>query len=518
MKTPSNPSKPEILAPAGNKASFLAAVAAGADAIYCGLKQFSARMEAKNFTIDELDCLIQLAHRRNVRVFIALNSMLQNDELADAGRLIDQLQKQVRPDGLIVQDLAFVRLARLAGYKGEIHLSTLANVSFSDALSLVHENFEVQRVVVPRELNIDEIKAMARACPKGLALDVFVHGALCYGVSGRCYWSSFLGGKSGLRGRCVQPCRRNFSQRGQSRKYFSCQDLSLDVLVKVLLSIPQISAWKIEGRKKGPHYVYYTVSAYRILRDLQEKGEKKAVAKKTALSLLAQALGRPGTHYNFLPQRPQEPVKPSTQTGSGLFIGKIQGSRHKPYFIPRQALLPGDNLRIGYEDEKWHAIKRVGRAVPKQGRLHLNLKSARLPAKGTPVFLTDRRERALDDMLSELDEELSRIKPNKSHPMTFKIPRTHGGSSTRKVTEVTVTRDPGRVPKGSEQGLWLKESLIKSLPRQRFNQIWWWLPPVIWPQTEEHWHNLVVRLRKTGAVRFVLNAPGRSVGLRNQKV
>ena len=159
-----------------------------------------------------------------------LNSLLKPAELDLAGRLVEQLGRWVKPDALIIQDLALVELARQTGYTGELHLSTLANVSFPAALKLVRKKLGIDRIVLPRELSIDEIKTMASACPQGLDLEVFVHGALCYGVSGRCYWSSYLGGKSGLRGRCVQPCRRLYTQDGQNGRFFSCQDLSLDVL------------------------------------------------------------------------------------------------------------------------------------------------------------------------------------------------------------------------------------------------------------------------------------------------
>ena len=114
---------PEILAPAGNRASFLAAIAAGTDAIYCGLKSFSARMEAKNFSLEELSKLTRLAHKNKVRVYVAFNSLLKGEELARAGQTIEQLQKFVRPDALIIQDLAMVQIARQAGYSGELHLS-----------------------------------------------------------------------------------------------------------------------------------------------------------------------------------------------------------------------------------------------------------------------------------------------------------------------------------------------------------------------------------------------------------
>ena len=180
-------------------------------------------------------------------------------------------------------------LAKQVGFTGEIHLSTLANVSHPAGLEIA-KKLGAHRVVVPRELNLDEVKAMAEACPKGLDLEIFVHGALCHCVSGRCYWSSYLGGKSGLRGRCVQPCRRLYRQEKENpARLFSCTDLSLDLLTKPLLEMPKVAAWKIEGRKKGPHYVFYTVKAYQILRD----NPKDAKAKKMAMDLLEQALGRP---------------------------------------------------------------------------------------------------------------------------------------------------------------------------------------------------------------------------------
>ncbi|MBU2622233.1 MAG: U32 family peptidase, partial [Proteobacteria bacterium] len=165
---------PQILAPAGNKASFLSAIAAGTDAVYCGLKVYSARMEAKNFTVEELAPLVQLAHEKGVGVFVAINSLLKQEDLSLAGNLVEQLERLVKPDGLIIQDLALIDLVKQTGFSGELHLSTLANVSFPSALKLVKEKLGVNRVVIPRELSIDEIKALAAACPENLSLEVFV--------------------------------------------------------------------------------------------------------------------------------------------------------------------------------------------------------------------------------------------------------------------------------------------------------------------------------------------------------
>ncbi|MFO7965285.1 MAG: peptidase U32 family protein [Desulfobacterales bacterium] len=495
--------KPEILAPAGNKAAFFAAVSAGADAVYCGMKRFSARMEAKNFTVSELAGLVRLSRRKHVKVYVAVNTLLTTDDLSQTAELLNQLVKYVQPDALIVQDLAVIALARQTGFGGEIHLSTLANVGIPGSLDEISRIFRVDRVVMPRELTIDEIKSMANACPPGMNLEVFVHGALCYAVSGRCYWSSFLGGKSGLKGRCVQPCRRLYEQNCQKNKFFSCQDLSLDVLVKVLKEVPRIAAWKIEGRKKGPHYVYYTTSAYRILRD---EGNDPA-AKKAAVGLLERALGRPGTHYFFLPQRMYNPVSSERHTGSGLFIAAVSGLRRRPIITPREALFPGDVLRVGYEDETWHKIYRVGKYVPKKGRFELKVDSGKGAEKGTPVFLIDRREKELQHIIAAFQEELDSIPPVgvQDTPVRIRLPK-----KTRTVipfSEMFVYRGHPYPDGGALNGVWLSHENAENAGKKKKTSIWWWLPPVVWPADEENMADMIGRMINRGQKQFVLNAP-----------
>jgi putative protease len=507
---------PLILAPAGNKDSFLAALAAGADAIYCGLKSLSARMEAKNFSIAELIPLTELAHEKGVKIYITFNSLLKNGDIEKARFLIKQLAIYVKPDALIVQDLSVIQLARETGWSKEIHMSTLSNVSFPAALSLIKKELGVNRVVIPRELNVDEIKQMADACPEGLDLELFVHGALCYGVSGRCYWSSYLGGKSGLRGRCVQPCRRLYVQNGQRGKYFSCRDLSLDLLVKILLPVPQIRIWKIEGRKKGPHYVYYTVTAYKMLRD----HGKNPKIKKAALQLLDMALGRPVTRFNFLPQRNQDPVKISGQTGSGLFIGKITGSRHDACLVPRKELLNGDILRIGYEGEFFHAVKKVTRYVPKKGRLHINIDADKKYIKGIPVFLIDRREKVLAEKLSVLEQELEKNRrklPELQDPPFQSIREFRPAVKLKKqYKEISIYRYQGKQRIDQHTGLWLSANTLK-LKKSLFADVWWWLPPVIWPEDEKKLLEQILYAINKGSRNFVLNAPWQKVFFSSKK-
>ena len=497
------PSFPQILAPAGNKAAFLAALAAGADAVYCGLKQLSARMEAKNFTLDELAGLTELAHEKNTHVYITLNTLLKPDEIHEAGKLLDFLRRFVHPDALIIQDLAWVDLAAQTGFQGELHLSTLANVSFAAALPLLSRIPKIRRVVLPRELGVDEIRQIAGGCPDNIGLEVFIHGALCYGVSGRCYWSSFLGGKSGLRGRCVQPCRRLYTQGRASKRFFSCQDLSLDVLVKILLSIPAVRAWKIEGRKKNPHYVYHTVLAYRMLRDHVQD----ARMRKEALSLLSLALGRTGTHYGFLSQRPRNPVQVDRQTGSGLCVGHVSGDSGNPCVDLQEALIPGDVIRIGYEDEAWHTTLKISCPAERNSAFPLpSFSGKRLPNKGVSVFLTDRREPALMEKIAILEAEIRQSPSILSASSGFQAAVFRKRPSKTTAVDQHVYRLPQTNGKDLKNtGFWMSLECVQSIPDPV--DIWWWLTPVLWPVDEEGFGLLVHRLLEKGCRRFVLNAP-----------
>lgn len=500
------------MAPAGDRASFLAGIAAGADAIYLGLKHFSARMQAKNFGLGELSALTAYAHERGVRVYVAMNVLLKPDDARAAGALMARLATMVKPDALIVQDLGLLSLARQAGFTGELHISTLANATHPAALTVAKE-LGASRVVLPRELNLDEVKTMAEACPEGLGLEIFVHGALCHCVSGRCWWSSLLGGKSGLRGRCVQPCRRLYRQGGAKSKperLFSCQDLSLDVLTKPLLDIPQVGSWKIEGRKKGPHYVYYVVTAYRMLRDHPNDPEQR----KAAFSLLSQALGRPGTHGLFLPQRPYPPVRPESETASGLLVGQVKREPGgKAYVQTRQELLSGDLIRLGCEDDPWHQTIPLRRSIPKGGRLDLRLSGGpgKVPPTKAPAFLIDRREPELQRLLASMEKEL-RLgpEPPEKEPSGFR-PQALAPAAPVKPYELHVfralPRGAARGGKEAATGIWLERSALLDVPRPVTPKIWWWLPPVIWPGEEERYQRIVDEGRERGAVRFVLNSP-----------
>jgi len=489
---------PQILAPAGDKNSFLAAVAAGADAIYCGLKIFSARMEADNFSIEELSRLTELAKSRNINVYIAFNSIIKESEQEKVYKILVKLIRYVDFDALIVQDLAMIPLAKKAGFKKELHLSTLGNCTFSSGLKTARQ-FGFKKVVLPREFTIDEIKNVAQNVPEDIELEVFIHGALCYSISGRCYWSSWFGGKSSLRGRCVQPCRRVYEQKGQKKRHFSCMDFSADVLAKILKQIPEISTWKIEGRKKSPHYVYYTVKAYKLLRDDPKN-------KKQALSYLDYAMGREFSHYNLLSQRKINPLDHSSETGSGLFAGRIQNPA-APFFTAREALFPSDLLRIGFEDEPSHDIQKVTRAVPKKGKFYLGKKAGSRFRKGTPVYIIDRRGSELVTLIKDLDIELNSLGKKSIRPFRNESDRPFSRkkiSSKIKIRDLILSR--GRIQKNSrssDSGVWISARGYSVPPSSRN---WLWLDPLLFPEEEKTCVNYIAAAVKKGAKNFVLNA------------
>ncbi len=489
---------PRILAPAGDKNSFLAAIAAGSDAIYCGLKLFSARMEAENFSTEELAGLTQLAKSRGIEVYVAFNSIIKESEQEKVYRILSKLCRFVDFDALIVQDLAMITLARKAGFKKEFFLSTLGNCTFPSGLKALNL-LGFNSVVLPRELTIDEIKEMAQNTPRDIGLEVFIHGALCYSISGRCYWSSWFGGKSSLRGRCVQPCRRIYEQKGERKRYFSCMDFSADVLVKILRQIPQITTWKIEGRKKSPHYVYYTVKAYKLLRDDPKK-------KKEAIAYLDYAMGREFSHYNLLSQRIMNPLDHSSETGSGLFAGRIQNPA-APFFITREALIPSDLLRIGFEDEQSHDIQKVTRAVPKKGKFYLTKASKFKIKKGTPVYIIDRRESELSKVIKSLHDELAQIPKisiwpsENNYKVSFSQKTVKQKSRPR---ELILSR--GRLQRNSanqETGVWISTQGYSAPPS---GKNWLWLDPVLFPGEENLCSDYIDKAVKKGAKNFVVNA------------
>lgn len=270
--------KTELLAPAGDMSCLKAAVAAGADAVYLGGQRFGARAFAGNFSDDELLEALRFAHFFQKKIYLTVNTLTKEEELFELILWLTPFY-EAGLDGLIIQDLGVLERCRRAFPDMPLHASTQMTVTESDT-ALFLKKCGVSRIVPARELSLAELAKLKEET--GLELETFIHGALCYSYSGQCLFSSLLGGRSGNRGRCAQPCRLPYTvlqqenDRGQKRNVQSVQyPLSLKDLC-VLPFLPRlleagIDSFKIEGRMKGPEYVAGVTAMYRKYMDLYER-------------------------------------------------------------------------------------------------------------------------------------------------------------------------------------------------------------------------------------------------------
>jgi putative protease len=332
--------RPELLAPAGSLEAFFAAMEFGADAVYVGLKEFSARAKAKNVNRDELERMVGYAHARQRKVFLTLNTLVKEKELS---HLIDVMAavEAIGVDAVILQDLGVWRLARRHFPGLELHASTQMTIHNAAGVRMA-ERLGFSRAVLARELSLEEIAAIKHAT--SLDLEHFIHGAHCFSLSGQCSFSSWLGGMSGNRGRCAQPCRRRYHHKGKDGYYFSPNDLSaIDLLPD--LAAAGVMSFKIEGRMKSAEYVANVVQAYRTVLDAADRERPAAIT--TAKELLKESFGRLPTR-GFLPgPAPTDMVNPGVHGATGRLIGSVEGCQNGLLtLVPRDPLHLGDRLRI----------------------------------------------------------------------------------------------------------------------------------------------------------------------------
>jgi len=338
--------KPELLAPAGSLEAFFAAMEFGADAVYVGLKEFSARAKAKNVNREELERMVGYAHSHQRRVFLTLNTLVKEKELS---HLIDILAtvEAMGIDAVILQDLGVWRLIRRHFPGLEMHASTQLTIHNTAGVRMA-ERLGFTRAVLARELSLAEISAIKQETT--LDLEHFVHGAHCFSLSGQCSFSSWLGGMSGNRGRCAQPCRRRYNHKGKDGYYFSPNDLSAIELLPEMAAAGVMS-FKIEGRMKSAEYVANVVQAYRGVLDAAEPERPAAIA--AGQELLKEAFGRAPTR-GFLPgPQPTDMVHPEVHGATGRLLGKVARCQSGVLnFVPHEALHLGDRLRIQPASDK----------------------------------------------------------------------------------------------------------------------------------------------------------------------
>ena len=302
---------PELLAPAGNMERLEAAVRFGADAVYLGARSMSLRNYADNFTFDELSSACRLAHGRGSKVYVAVNAFARDRDIEPLPELICSL-KAAGADALIVSDPGVIRTARRASSL-PLHLSTQANTLSTEAVLFWRDN-GIKRVILARELSLDEIKRMRDKLPCDVELEMFIHGAMCVSYSGRCLLSNYLDGRDSSKGECVQPCRWNYELRekgkngewlpieedGRGTYILNSRDMNLMPYLDNVLDTG-VSSVKIEGRMKSVAYVATVVNAYRMALDALGRGEGVGAAVMAELDKASHrpytsgfALGAPG--------------------------------------------------------------------------------------------------------------------------------------------------------------------------------------------------------------------------------
>jgi putative protease len=321
------PEKPELLAPAGGMEAFVAAVENGADAVYLGARAFSARGYASNFSEEELEEVIDYAHLRGVKVYVTVNTLLKEEEVENALKLLSWL-RQIGTDAIIIQDLGLISLARKYLPDLPLHASTQMTLHNSEGVEFA-KKLGIERVVLSRECSLEEIKQMREKT--GTEIEVFIHGALCISYSGQCLLSSLIGGRSGNRGFCAQPCRKKYRLycEGKSIKttgsyLLSPKDLNTTSGLGALIKAG-IESFKIEGRMKRPEYVAGVVRIYRRLIDRYLENPEGYSVSEEEQEALTQLFNRGFTQGYFFENPRLELMSRESPQNRGIPAGTIIG-------------------------------------------------------------------------------------------------------------------------------------------------------------------------------------------------
>ena len=328
--------KPELLAPAGDIEAAYAALFYGADALYLGLRQFSARATATNFSPEQLCEITGFAHSKGAKVYVTINTVLQEEQLNDLMSSLKTCQK-ANVDAIIIQDLGVAQIAKKHFPTLQLHASTqMAVHNYEGALALKELGFS--RIVLAREMTLPEIEKVSKI--EGLETEAFIHGALCYAYSGLCLFSSLETGMSANRGKCLYPCRAEFDGDLGKKHLFSMKDMALQ---EDVLKMP-VTSLKIEGRKKTALYVAAVVNYYRRLID-----------KKPTNGLdedIRQIFARPWTKLHFNGKN-KDVIDTDFVGHRGLKIGAVKNViKGILTFIPNHDIERYDGIQIDIEGQE----------------------------------------------------------------------------------------------------------------------------------------------------------------------
>lgn len=370
--------KYELLAPVGNFRNLKAALDAGADAVYFGIKGFNMRASAKNFTIRNLPKIKQMCDERNVKKYLTLNTVIYEDEISNVEKIIKKAKDFV--DAIICVDMSVIQLCKK--YKIPFHISTQASVSNSSSVKF-YKDLGAERVVLARELSLKQIKKLSKL----IDIECFAHGAMCVAVSGRCFMSQYSQGASANRGQCAQLCRRSWQITDDSGNKLKLEN-SRVMSAKDLCTLPfieemkkaGIKIFKIEGRNRNPEYVYTVVREYR-----------KALDKKLSHEEIVEGLDRLKKVYNrgfssgFYLKMPTADDFSFSENGEQSekkeFVGKVY--KYWPKSKACAMKLNAGKIKVG--DEVYLTSDSMGIKRAKVKSIELERKSVKSAKKGDDI-------------------------------------------------------------------------------------------------------------------------------------
>jgi U32 family peptidase len=382
-------SKIELLAPAGDFPSLIAAVEAGADAVYFGLREFNMRDSARNFKISDLNKINKITGK--VKKYLTLNIIIYDSELPRLEKLIKKVKGKV--DAIICWDMSVIQLAKK--YKIPFHISTQASISNSSSAEF-YKKLGAERIILARELNLEQIKKISKI----IKVETFVHGAMCVSISGRCFMSQFLQNRSANRGQCSHPCRRaytirdmdGFELRLENNRVMSAKDLCALPFIEKLKSAG-ITAFKIEGRNRNPEYVSQVTGVYR-----------KALDKKLSTGEIKENLEELKRVYNrgfssgFYIKSPTADDFSASENGEGREFKEKIGiiEKYWPKIKVAAVKVQSGNLKIG--DEIYIIGESTGISRVKIESMEINHKQVHQVIKGQKVGIKLPKSRAGDEV------------------------------------------------------------------------------------------------------------------------
>ena len=392
----------ELLAPAGSPEVLTIAVNAGADAVYLAGEKYGARAYAKNFTMEEIEKAVNYAHLNGSKIHVTVNTLINNFEIVDALKYLFKLY-QIGVDAVIVQDFGLIWLLKTFIPELEVHASTQMGLNNYSSIKWAADN-NIKRVVLPREVNISQIKQTTQQLKKdkiNMDIEVFGHGALCYCVSGKCYMSSYNSGRSGNRGACAQPCRREY--RLKYRGYnigngylLSTHDLATYNNLKAIEDAG-VKSLKLEGRMKSGDYIGTIVNSYRNLIDGNEGDYEKD---------LHLVFNRHFTNGYMMGDKPGDVMGREHSGHEGLYIGDITNIEDTKVTIEIKnkeipiILEPGDGIAFKYNGK----IKGIYlENIIKQDENEIMIDTTRLVKVGTQVFIS--YSKSTHDYLKQFEKE-----------------------------------------------------------------------------------------------------------------